>query len=346
MSDLIIIEKNSEPSTSLTKKSIAAIERTKQHQSLITKTVNQDEVLDDIKIYANKAKAASTNRAYTSDIKQFEEWCKNNGVTSVPVDSVVLCAFITVLANSGLKVSTIERKKAAIAYAHKMQKLPNPNLHEDVSEVMKGIRNSKKCKQNKKKPITDDILIEMLKHCSGDDLRSVRDRAILVTCFLGAFRRSELVALRMEDISFNEKGIDVFIATSKTDQEGKGETIALLDGVNFRLNRTLKNWIDLAKIKSGYIFRPFKKGSKKLNDRHISTSYFAELIKKYANLIGENEVDFSGHSLRRGFMTTAAKNNAKIKKMMGVSRHKKVDTALGYIDDANSYEDHAAENFA
>ena len=333
-------------SAPLTKKQIAALNKVSQKQIEITKKVDQEKVVQSLERYIENSKASSTRRAYKKDIDQYKEWCKNNNVEAIPASSRVLSAFLTVLADSGLRVSTIERKRAAIASEHENLGLDNPNKSKLVSHTMRGIRKSKGLMQNRKSPITDDVLFEMLNHCSGDDLRSIRDKAILTTAFLGALRRSELVALKVEDLQFKDKGVDVIIRKSKTDQEGKGVTIPLLDGPNFKIKRVLKRWIDSAGIKEGFLFRPFKKGSEKLNERGISTSYFAELVKKYASLIGENEANFSGHSMRRGFMTTAANNKAHIKKMMKISRHTKTDTAIVYIDDAEMYEDHAAESFA
>ena len=164
-------------------------------------------------------------------------------------------------------------------------------------------------------------------------LAGLRDRALLLIGFGGALRRSELVALDVADIEETETGLLVTIRGSKTDQERAGATIAIARGDVACPAEALRKWLEAAGIESGPIFRPIGKGgtlrTSRLTDRSV-----ANIVKAYAGRAGFDASMFSGHSLRAGFLTSAAGKGASIFKMMDVSRHKSVDTLRGYVRDA------------
>jgi site-specific recombinase XerD len=171
-------------------------------------------------------------------------------------------------------------------------------------------------------------------------LKGLRDRALLLLGFAGAFRRSELVALDVADIAETEAGLLVTIRRSKTDQDGEGVTIAVPRGDVACPARALREWLDAAGIEAGPIFKPINKAGtvsgERLTDRSV-----ANIVKAYAGRAGFDANLFSGHSLRSGFLTSAADKGASIFKMMDVSRHKSVDTLRGYVRDAELFKDHA-----
>jgi site-specific recombinase XerD len=173
-----------------------------------------------------------------------------------------------------------------------------------------------------------------------ESLKGLRDRALLLLGFAGAFRRSELVALDVADIVETGTGLLVTIRRSKTDQDGEGVTIAIARGDVACPVRAVREWLDAAGIESGPIFRPINKAStvaaEQLTDQSV-----ANIVKAYAGLAGYDASLFSGHSLRSGFLTSAAAKGASIFKMMDVSRHKSVDTLRGYVRDAELFKDHA-----
>ena len=172
------------------------------------------------------------------------------------------------------------------------------------------------------------------------DLKGLRDRAILLLGFAGAFRRSELVALNIADLEFCADGLRVSIRKSKTDQEGLGATIAVAPGSIACPVDAVRAWIRAAGISDGPLFRPVTRTGK-ISPRRLSARAVAELVKAYARRAGLKAADFSGHSLRSGFLTSAAARGASIFKMMDVSRHKSIDTLRGYVRDAEMFRDHA-----
>jgi site-specific recombinase XerD len=167
---------------------------------------------------------------------------------------------------------------------------------------------------------------------------------MILTGFAGAMRRSELVALQVADIQFMDKGMRVTIRNSKTDQEGFGQVIPIYKGSNLRVMETLQLWLQRANITQGPIFRPFTK-SGRLRNQALSDRSVALILKHYVTAEGLDPADYAGHSLRSGFLTSAAQRGASIFKMLEVSRHKKVDTLRSYVRMAEEFDDHAGKDF-
>jgi integrase len=173
-----------------------------------------------------------------------------------------------------------------------------------------------------------------------DSLVGLRDRAILLLGFAGALRRSELVALNVADIEPSDGGLRVNIRRSKTDQEGEGTVIAIVVGITDCPAKALIAWLSAAAIIEGPVFRPINKAGK-VSRRRLSDRSVANVVKFYAGRIGLDARVFSGHSLRSGFLTSAAANGASIFKMMDVSRHKSIDNLRAYVRDAELFKNRA-----
>jgi integrase len=163
---------------------------------------------------------------------------------------------------------------------------------------------------------------------------------LLLLGFSGAFRRSELVALDVDDATENETGLLITIRRGKTDQEAEGRSIAIPFGEVACPVKALRAWLVAAGIEAGPIFRPIDKGGT-VRPSRLTCRSVANFIKAYAERAGFDAKTFSGHSLRSGFLTSAASNGASIFKMMDQSGHKSVDTLRGYIRDAELFKDHA-----
>lgn len=171
--------------------------------------------------FARAEKAPGTIRAYSSDARFFDAWCrKHRIVPSMPAGPEVVAGFLGDQAEQGIKASTISRRVAAIGYAHKLAGLPDPILSETVRRVVRGIRRKIGSAKKHKAPATVEILAAMLSHAPATMARK-RDRALLALGFSGAFRRSELVALDVADLADDRDGLRVTIRKSKTDQEGR-----------------------------------------------------------------------------------------------------------------------------
>jgi site-specific recombinase XerD len=171
---------------------------------------------------AREEKAAATRRAYRSDFRIFEAWCRGRGVSALPAIPESVAAFLAYDVEAGARPSTLGRRVAAIRYAHKLAGHPVPTDDERVKATIRGIRRSLGTAPRKKAPATAERIISMAL-AAGNDMKGLRDRALLLIGFAGAFRRSELVALNLEDLEESELGFKVTIRHSKTDQEGAGQ---------------------------------------------------------------------------------------------------------------------------
>lgn len=277
--------------------------------------------------YARAEKAAATRRAYKSDFALFRTWCETKRVPTLPAAPETVAAFLAAEADRGTKPSTIGRRLAAIRYAHKLAGHEPPTNSEAVKATLRGIRRTTGSAPVRKAPATADRILAMVGKADAN-VKGLRDRALLLLGFAGAFRRSELVALDIADLQFCDGGLRVTIRKSKTDQEGLGANIAITRGLTACPVDAVRAWINAAKIKEGALFRPVTRTGK-VSARQLSARAVAELVKTYARRAGLKAANFSGHSLRSGFLTSAAARGASIFKMMDVSRHKSVDTLRG-----------------
>lgn len=287
---------------------------------------------------AKAEKALSTRKAYGIDFQIFQAWCNGKGVASLPASPETVAAFLAAETSNGIRPSTLGRRIAAIRYAHKLAHLETPTNSEAVKATLRGIRRTMGAAKVRKAPAVAAKMLSMVAF-APDSLAGLRDRALLLLGFAGAFRRSELVALDVADIDETSEGLRVTIRRGKTDQEGEGATIAISRGDRACPVKALRAWLDAAGIEAGPIFRAINKAGTvaegRLTDRSV-----ANIVKAYAKRAGFDATTFSGHSLRSGFLTSAAANGASIFKMMDVSRHKSVDTLRGYVRDAELFKDH------
>jgi site-specific recombinase XerD len=289
--------------------------------------------------YAKAEKASATRKAYGTDFRLFREWCEAKGASALPAAPETVAAYLAHGVAEGAKASTLGRRVAAIRYAHKLASLSVPTEAEAVKATLRGIRRTIGATRVKKAPALAGQIKAMVQGCA-DTLAGKRDRALLLLGFAGAFRRSELVALDVGHLHETEEGLRVLIAASKTDQEAEGATVAITRGAEACPVRALREWLEAARIESGPIFRPINKAgtvsAARLTDRSV-----ANIVKAYAGRAGLDEKLFAGHSLRAGFLTSAAAAGKSIFKMMDQSRHKSVDTLRGYVRDAELFKDHA-----
>jgi site-specific recombinase XerD len=249
-----------------------------------------------------------------------------------------VAAFLACEVERGIRPSTIGRRVAAIRYAHKLAGHPVPTDDERVKATVRGIRRTLGIAARNKAPATAERVIAMALG-TGDGLKGLRDRALLLLGFAGAFRRSEIVALNVEDIEQTEAGLKITIRSSKTDQEGAGQVAAIVRGSIACPVEALAAWCDAAGITTGPLFRSIRKGGKV--GARLTAQSVANIVKTHAERVGLDPALFAGHSLRAGFLTSAAKRGASIFKMMDVSRHRSVDTLRGYVRDAEIFKDHA-----
>ena len=297
--------------------------------------------------YAAASRAAATQRAYASDWRRFSAWCLARGLDTLPADPRAVAVFLSAEADAGSAPLTVGRRLAAVGWMHRRAGLQPPQAREGAAailEVMAGIRRSHGVAPVKKHAADADVLCNILRAMPGSDLRSVRDRALLAFGMAGAFRRSELVALRFTDLEWVEEGLRVSIRRSKTDQDGAGATVAIPEGRRLRPKALLEAWLEAAAITDGHLFRRLGAGAG-VTALPMSDRAIARLVQARAAAAGYDPDRFAGHSLRAGFLTAAARAGASVFKMREVSRHKSMQVLADYVRDAELFQNHAGEGF-
>lgn len=297
--------------------------------------------------YAKASRATSTQRVYASDWRIFLAWCEARAIEPLPADPRAVATFLAAEADNGAKPATIGRRLAAIGYHHKQAGFQPPQAREGaavISQVLGGIRRSKGVRPVRKRAADGDALRDMLRAIEGEGLRNARDRAVLALGMAAALRRSEIVALTLDDIEIVPEGLKVIIRGSKTDQERAGVVIAVPEGRRIRPKALLLAWMREAAHQDGPLFRKLTPGDR-LTDRAMSDRAVARLVQKHAAAAGYDPSEFAGHSLRAGFLTEAEASGASIFKMQEVSRHKSVQVLAAYVRSRELFREHAGEKF-
>ena len=291
------------------------------------------------------SKANNTVRAYKSDFNDFSLFCAQNGFKSLPSDPKIVSLYLTYLSTKEAKMSTLKRRLVSIGVIHKLKGHYLDTKHPAIIENIMGIKRRKGSVQKSKKPILINYLkqlINVIDEKNKEEIKKFRDRSIILIGFSGGFRRNELVSLDCDDLDFVPEGLKINIKRSKTDQFGEGFTKALpyFDNSKYCPVVSLKSWLEISKITRGPLFRRFVKGSK-LTENRLTDQTVALLIKKYLNLAGIDSKNYSGHSLRSGFATSAAESGAEERSIMTMTGHKSTEMVRRYIKEANLFKNNA-----
>ena len=291
------------------------------------------------------SKAINTVRAYKSDFNDFGLFCAKNGFKSLPSEPKIVALYLTYLSTKGAKMSTLKRRLVSIGVIHKLKGHYLDTKHPLIIENIMGIKRRKGSIQKGKKPLLISnlkIIIDVIDQETKEEIKRLRDRSIILIGFSGGFRRNEIVSLDYDDLDFVSEGLKIKIKRSKTDPFGEGAIKALpyFENSQYCPVVSLKNWINIARINSGALFRRFSKGSR-LTEKRLTDQTVALLIKEYLQLAGIDSKNYSGHSLRSGFATSAAESGAEERSIMAMTGHKSSEMVRRYIKEANLFKNNA-----
>jgi site-specific recombinase XerD len=298
----------------------------------------EKETLENIKL----SKSKNTIRAYKSDFLDFVNFCKQNSLKSLPADNKTVSIYITHLFKNNQKLSSIKRKLVSISVIHKARGFYIDIKNPIIVENFLGIKRQIGITQKGKRPLTIENLKKLINSINTNELiltRRLRDKTILLIGFAGGFRRSELTDLNYEDIDFVDEGVKIKIKKSKTDQFGEGmiKAIPYFKSEDFCPVRNLKEMLKTCKISDGKIFRRISKSGKILSNG-LTDQNVALILKKYLNIEGLDNINFSGHSLRSGFATASAESGADERSIMNMTGHKSTEMVRRYIKEANLFK--------
>ncbi len=291
--------------------------------------------------YMSAAKSSNTLKAYQSDWQGFEQFCVLAGMESLPASPDTVVAYLVTLAEDH-KVSTLERRIASISQAHQAAGFATPTSDIQVRVLMQGIRRTNGTSQTQKAPAVSADIKVMVSTLSNN-LLGIRDRALLLIGFSGAFRRSELVSLDVEDLTFSREGLIINIRKSKIDQEGNGRKVGIPYGSNCESCpvRSLQLWLEESGITEGPVFRSVNRHGN-LQTGRLSDKAVALVVKRCAEAAGLDSSKYSGHSLRAGMATSAAAAGCSERKIMDQTGHRSTAMVRKYIRGGSLFLDNAS----
>lgn len=277
----------------------------------------------------------ATLRAYRADLAHFQEW---GG--AIPATDTIVASYLAAHADQ-LAVSTLTRRLASISQAHARIGEESPTGSPLVRATMRGIRRSRGTAQRQAKPLLREELFLVVDHL-GDDARGLRDRALLLLGFAGGFRRSELVGLNVSDIVAVRQGLVVTLRRSKTDQEGQGRQIGIPVGRTHHCPvMAVSDWLKAAMIENGPLFRPVDRHSNISPDR-LSGEAVCLIVRGRLSAVNIEPSGYSGHSLRSGFVTSAAQAGIANYKIRAQTGHASDAMLSRYIRDGELFLGNAA----
>ncbi|AEH09640.1 integrase family protein [Candidatus Protofrankia datiscae] len=297
-------------------------------------TVLPSDLVERVADYARAARAASTWRAYETDLRHFAAWCAERSphLVALPALPATVAGYLTALADAGYKPTTIRRRLAAISVAHQLGRHPNPATSPEVATVWDGIRRVHGTAVKRKNALETGLLTRVLAELDDSRLADLRDRALLLVGFAGCLRRGELVALDVADIAETPDGVVLTIRRSKTDQERAGALVGLTFG-SYRPTCPVRSWIawrQAAGLTDGPAFRSINRhggvGAGRLHPGSV-----ARIVQRRAAAAGLSPDDFGGHSLRSGFATAAARAGVPDRAIMRQGRWRSSASLDSYV---------------
>ena len=283
--------------------------------------------------YQDAADAPSTLRAYASDLKSFQAWCAKSGLEALPATPEVVGAYLAA-AGEGYAMQTLRRRVAAIARASGLVGSPLDTKHPAIRETLRGIGRTHGSRGRRSAALTTTELRKLSDAC-GTGLAGDRDRALLLTGFAGALRRSELVALDVERLTWSDEGVRLLLERSKTDKEGEGAEVMIVRGRREATCpvRALRDWLNRGSVKAGPVFRKVNKAGR-VELRRLSEDAVRQILLRRAAMAGVKGTlaePVSPHGLRAGFVTTAYRNGVSDEEIMGHTRHRSLTTMRSYV---------------
>jgi len=298
--------------------------------------------------FERAARSDATWRAYRSDMDHFAAWCESYGLASLPASEMTVARYLTALAETGRKPSTIRRRIASISVAHEMAHHHNPTRSALIRDRMAGITRKLGVAERQATPAMTPEIQKMVA-ALGDDLHGIRDRLIILLGFAAALRRSELSGLDVEDLCPVPEGVEVTIRCSKTDQEGSGAIVPVPFGSRLETCpvRACNAWLEATELISGPLIRGISRDAS-LPTRYrllgrLSPEGVNRVVHRTALRSGlDHAANWSGHSLRAGLATSAAKAGVPDRVIMATTRHKSRTTLDRYIRAGNRWDQVAA----
>ena len=286
---------------------------------------------DDVaRAYHESSKARATRIGYAGDWRRFAAWCRTEAFASMPAEPVTVARYATARALNGKTVAHIRRELAAIAFMHRERGHDSPTAHPAVKTVLQGIARSHPYVKKQAPAILPADLLAMVEALDLDTYRGVRDCAVLLTGWTGAFRRSELAAADVEHVTITERGMLIDVPRQKNHQtESKVKEATLAQEPRLCATLAMKRWLRVSALKSGPLFVSVKNGDR-LTAQRISGQTVNRIVQRAASDAGLSEMGFTAHSLRSGFITHSFQQGKVDVVIAEQTHHASMNTLAGY----------------
>lgn len=313
-------------------KNTSIIDSTNTHVSLRSYEEN-------VRKYVSAGTSDNTRKTYRSAIRQFEKWggrlpCESDVLIRYALDKI-----------EHINPRTLDLHITALSQWHKQQGMSDPTQNVTLKKTLEGIRRVHVQPIAKAKPLQLNDVIRLLNYLEAlsNSLKKHRDTALILTAFMGAFRRSELVSITVADLQWEEDGLIINMPTSKTDQEGKGSTRALpYSPTTACAASAIRQWIDTAGITKGPLFRAINRWDQ-MSDNILYAGAVNTILKNRAAEAGlPNASAFSSHSFRRGHATSAARAGVDFRLIKKQGGWRSDSTVHRYIEDGNALTDNSS----
>lgn len=286
-----------------------------------------------IRSFLEARRAPSTRRTYASLWKDFAYFCATSGRQAMPASVETVADYLSSLAEHGAKPGSLGVRVSAISAAHREKNQEDPTKTQGIRDLMGGIRRKLAIATRKAAPVIRPRLLAFADSYDTGTLTGLRNRALMLTGYAGAYRESELAALRVEDIHWQEDGSAmILVRKSKTDQEGQGKWKPLprLEFSDYCPASAVRAWLSASGIESGPLWRRIWRGGRKVGTAAIHPQTVYHLVKKAAAATGLDPAIYSGHSLRAGFATQHSLDGGAPQDGMEVTGHSDMRTFMGY----------------
>jgi integrase len=282
-------------------------------------------MINDIFAKFDGAFAQNTIRAYRSDFIQYQSWCLQNNLKTMPASAVNMATYVDYLSERN-KSATIRRRINSLGAVLKLSKNHDPTKDPEVILALKRMHRKIGRAQEQATPLTKSLLNQLLNNCDNS-IMGIRNQVLLRLGYDTMRRRSELCAFRFEDIDYAPNGKPIIrLNFSKTDQYGMGKVLPISE----ELLNLLKEWKEIV-CNKGYILRSINKHGHigdSLNPASISTilKMLQEGLKS-----GVNEQPLSGHSFRVGAALDLLEQGEPLEKIMLRGGWQTDSTAMKYL---------------
>jgi site-specific recombinase XerD len=285
--------------------------------------------------YLSACWSDSTRRSYAFDVQDFMRWGGK-----LPTTTETVCQYLIdrIATHS---IHTLKRRLIALRAAHTQHGHDDPTQSPHIRRLMRGMQRIHGSSQRRARPILREELRQMHSFMLG--MRGARDSALLLLGFCAALRRSELVAINVEDLEFSARGLTVRLSRSKTDQIGQGRVIAVPRSSNLCAVESVERWIDRSGLETAALFRSINKANRP--EGRLAAQSVSVVVKEYAAMIGIDPQTVSGHSLRAGFVTSAVRSGASLVSIQRQTGHASLDMLARYIRTNDPFHQNANDAF-